>query len=286
MRLHIIFIVFASLLLNLSARADELVELPVPDKNYRILADYHQGEADKATIVLLHGFLQTRDFSTVKQIGDNLASEGYTVLRPSLSLGIDRRKSSLRCTSIHTHSMEDGTQELSLWMNWLKAKGHDNVVGIGHSFGSLRLIIYQNQTDVPKFKHLILTSLVYSGQSLTEGNLSLHTAKAQKALAEKQMMPAVYQLSFCDKYTSLPDAFLSYTHWDALNTAAALNQISVPTTIIIGSEDNRIRAEWVKQLKTDLVSIQTIEGANHFFDSEHEFDIQEKIQDSLAKFGF
>ncbi len=274
------------LLLQPVVMAEETIELNVPNSNNRVLANYLAGDTDKVAVIILHGFLQTKDFSTVKQLGESLNFEGYTVLQPTLSLGIDRRKNSLRCSSIHTHKLEDSINELGLWVNWLQQQGFNKVVGIGHSFGSLRLIAYQSQVKTVKFENLILTSLVYIGQGFTPSSRQQIMTKAETAIDSKQLMPADYQLSFCKKYTSLPDAFLSYMRWNASHTAKTLNDMNTIARIIIGSDDNRIHEDWIQQLKAPNVQIQTIEGANHFFDAEHEFEIQEKVLQNLIDFGF
>jgi len=287
MKLYGFVYLMGFLLINTSLRAEEIVELALNDSKSRILAAYEVGDVDKVAIILLHGFLQTREFGTVKQLAESLSFEGYTVLRPTLSLGVDRRKGSLRCSSIHTHKMEDSSEELQLWIAWLREKGYQHIIGIGHSFGSLQMIAYQKQqADIPKFDALILTSLVYTGQGLSPDLLKQQIKAAQKAVEQKKIMPTVYQFSFCKKYTSLPDGFLSYIRWDANYTAENLNKITVPTRIIIGSEDTRINMDWIRQFKAPHISIEIIEGANHFFDAEHEFDIQEKILNGVKAFGF
>ena len=58
-------------------------------------ADYWPGEADKPAVLILHGFLQTREFPTVRRLAEALADEGYSVLTPSLTLGLNRRRQSL-----------------------------------------------------------------------------------------------------------------------------------------------------------------------------------------------
>jgi dienelactone hydrolase len=46
-------------------------------------AEFHEGEPDKPAVILLHGFLQTHQFPTIKRLADSLADEGYTVLASS-----------------------------------------------------------------------------------------------------------------------------------------------------------------------------------------------------------
>ncbi len=85
--------------------AERRVELEVAP-GLTAAAAYWQGEADMPPVLIAHGFLQTREFPTVSRLAESLADFGYSVLKPSLSLGIDRRTKSLACEAIHTHSMQ------------------------------------------------------------------------------------------------------------------------------------------------------------------------------------
>src|SRR5512134_1452298 len=68
-------------------------------------AEYLIGERSKPAVLLLHGFLQTREFATVATLARDLQDEGYTVLAPTLSLSIPNRERSLACEAVHRHSM-------------------------------------------------------------------------------------------------------------------------------------------------------------------------------------
>src|SRR5512143_4272871 len=100
-------------------------------------AEYLIGERSKPAVLLLHGFLQTRAFPTVATLARGLQDAGYSVLSPTLSLGIPNRTQSLACEAVHRHSLDADVAEISRWVGWLKAHGHHAIVLVGHSFGSL-----------------------------------------------------------------------------------------------------------------------------------------------------
>ena len=266
--------------------AEQNIVLPLPDSKLNLIANYHVGEKDKPVIIVLHGFLQTKDFSTIQQLSSGLIDEGYSILRPTLSLGINRRKNSLSCEAIHTHHISDGVQELRAWVLWLKKQGHKNIVGLGHSLGNLYLLAYQENLSNPPLQDLILTSLTFIGRDIEPAIWQALSNKAEQALRTHQISPDKYRLSFCLKYITLPKAFLSYSQFNANYTANMVGRLKVPVHIIIGGKDGRIDINWVKKLSSGKTKIKIIEGANHFFDAEHEFDIQESILDSLDSFGF
>ncbi|MCU7803772.1 MAG: hypothetical protein KZQ96_11280 [Candidatus Thiodiazotropha sp. (ex Lucinoma borealis)] len=52
-------------------------------------------------------------------------------------------------------------------------------------------------------------------------------------------------------------------------------------SIILGSSNNRLSLGWKQQLQTLEASVVEIEGANHFFDHSHEFDLLDSIEQLL-----
>lgn len=242
------------------------------------LATYEPGEADKPVVLLLHGFLQTSGFSTVARLAEALEFSGYAVLRPNLSLGVDRRKSSVSCKAIHTHGMDDAVAEIGAWLDWLARQGHAKTVLLGHSFGSLQLLAYQSQRQDPRVAALILTSLIYIGQEIESPKLAMLTQKAEQARRQGNPMPDEYALSFCPRYTTLAEPFLSYLAWGKQPTATAIQSLKDPIFIIIGDQDNRIDQEWLALLNAGEITLKTIVGANHFFDSEHELELQQTVE--------
>src|SRR5574340_930443 len=78
-------------------------------------AEYLAGQADRPAVLLLHGFLQTRAFSTVGALARGMHDAGYAVLSPTLSLGIPGRNKSLACEAVHAHSLDDDVTGIARW---------------------------------------------------------------------------------------------------------------------------------------------------------------------------
>ncbi len=261
---------------------DHLTALKMPN-GMNSLASFHQGDKTKPAVLILHGFLQTSGFSTVQRLADTLISSDYSVLSPSLSLGIDRRKASLSCEAIHVHSLDEEVKEIQRWVDWLKAKDHKEVILIGHSFGSLQLLAYQHQQTEPSIKGLILTSLVYVNEQLADTELK---ALQELSNSDTPPVPHTYHLAFCKAYSTLPKAYWSYIRWNQVFTTQALHQVKIPVNLIIGTKDNRIDKDWMQTLAAEGVTLHRIDGASHFFDAEHEFDLHtlvEEVLDTLAE---
>ena len=236
-------------------------------------AEYLLGEPGKPTVLLLHGFLQTREYSTVATLARGLHDAGYTVLAPTLSLNIPNRVQSLACEAVHKHSLEDDVAEIGRWVTWLKSRGHRSIVLVGHSFGSLQLLAYLSNKPDPAAKAFIGISLIEAqiGASRRETlieDLERRVQKNQRDLVRQS-------LSFCRNYLSTPDSLLSYVRWDQARTLGALKQSPVVAKLVMGDSDEMMGRGWLKALKHLHPRLVVVQGANHFMDGEHEFDLLE-----------
>lgn len=234
-------------------------------------AEYLGGERSKPAVLLLHGFLQTREFRTVATLARGLHDAGYPLLVPTLSLGIPNRKQSLACEAIHKHDMDEDIAEIARWVRWLKSHGHASIVLVGHSFGSLQLLAYLGNRPDPAVKGYIGISLIES--QIGSASRSALIANLENQIQQKQKTLVRHPLSFCLNYLSTPDDLLSYVRWDQARTLAALKQSPVGAKLIMGDSDEMLGHGWVKALTHIQTPMVIVKGANHFMDGEHEFDL-------------
>lgn len=237
-------------------------------------ADYVAGDRAKPAILLVHGFLQTREFPTVVALAHSLQDAGYTTLAPTLSLGIPHRKQSLPCEAVHRHTMENDVDEIARWVKWLKARGNKSIVMFGHSFGSLQLLAYLQDTRDPAIKAYIGASLIEAqtgklARAPLVADLESRVRSGQHALVN-------HSLSFCGKYVSTPAGMLSYARWGQPQTLAALKKAPVKKLLIMGDADSMLAPGWLTALGHVEVPIAVVKGANHFMDGMHEFDLVEQ----------
>jgi len=244
-------------------------------------AEYLAGEHSKPAVLLLHGFLQTREFSTVATLARGLQDEGYSVLSPTLSLNIPNRTQSLACEAVHKHSMEDDVAEIGRWVAWLKSRGHRSIVLVGHSFGSLQLLAYLSAKPDSAVKAYIGASLI-EAQIGTANRPALIT-QLENRVHGKQRALVTQTLSFCKKYPSTPEGLLSYARWDQARVLAALRQSPVNVNLIMGEEDNMLERGWLKALQHMQAPMVIVKGASHFMDGAHEFDLLEHTLESLER---
>jgi pimeloyl-ACP methyl ester carboxylesterase len=244
-------------------------------------AEYLAGQPDRPAVLLLHGFLQTRGFPTVATLARGLNDSGYSVLSPTLSLGIPNREKSLACEAVHPHSLDDDVAEIARWVAWLKSRGHRSIVLVGHSFGSMQLLAYLAARPDAAVKAYIGASLV-EAQVGTAPRAEL-IRQLEQQVQNKQRTLVSQRLSFCRSYLSTPQALLSYVRWDQPRTLAALRQSPVSTRLIMGDADETLGRNWIKSLAAAQASMVIVQGANHFMDGEHEFDLLEHTLAFLAQ---
>lgn len=236
-------------------------------------AEYVAGQRDKPAVLLLHGFLQTRDFAVVSALARGLEDAGYPVLTPTLSLGIPGRVQSLACEAAHRHSMDDDIQEIARWVGWLKAQGHRAIVLVGHSFGSLQMLAYLDARPDRAVKAFIGASLVETRIDTTVRPALI--ARLESRLQGKRRELVTQSLSFCKQYRSTADGLLSYVRWDQGRVLMALKRAPVEVRLIMGSADTMIGQGWLKALQHVQIPLVVVPGASHFMDGEHEFDLLE-----------
>lgn len=243
-------------------------------------ARYHHG--DKAPAVLmLHGFLQTNAYLTVSSLFSGLADQGYTVLAPTLSLGVDRRRASLDCKAIHTHTLDDDLAEIRAWVAWLEAQGQRHIVLVGHSYGSLKLLAYLADHPSPAVDRLIATSLVGTDNEFDGEAYDGLVARARAEVAAGRTGLDTFRLSYCDNYLTTPQAFLSYAAWTRQRILQALQAVPQPVRVILGQDDRRLHRDWAGQLRDAGVNVWLMPGAGHFFDGQYEFELLDAVTASL-----
>jgi len=261
--------------LSLSVHA-ETIEKALPN-TIVATADFRPGNPKLPAVLFIHGFLQTPQYQTAVSLIDAISEAHYTVLAPTLSLEIDRRKKSLACEAIHTHTMAGDISEISYWVNWLAAKGYSKIILVGHSYGSLQALAYVSGKPNKAIKKVIATSLVDIEHAVGEQNIHTEINWAKSAVSKGNDAPHEFQISYCKKYVAPPKAFLSYASWLKPHILSALAKAPVPIEIIIGSKDQRMDTHWPEMLKANRAKISLIQGANHFFDADHEFDLTDRV---------
>jgi hypothetical protein len=95
------------------------------------------------------------------------------------------------------------------------------------------------------------------------------------------------EFGHCKRYVAPAPALLSYLTVTRKNILESLAKQSVPIEVFVGSGVVRMGPDWLEKLAARGVAVRVIDGANHFFDNEHEFDLQDAllqaVQDPLSR---
>jgi pimeloyl-ACP methyl ester carboxylesterase len=278
MKSYIIVITFFFSVVFSNCGLAKIVTLKI-DKNLVVSAEYTTGDNDKPLLIFIHGFLQTNEFSTVKRLFNAFSDEGYPVLAPNLSLGISNRVQSLACESIHLHSLDSDTKEIARWVSWSTEQGYSNIILVGHSAGSVNITAYLAGNPAPEVHKTILISLTHFGPGRPDAfETEADEKKALQLIENRQNSLADFALSYCKHYVTLPASFLSYYRWSANSVIQGIGVKSSTNYIIIGSADKRISKDWLNAMQEASGNVRVIEGANHFFDQAHEFDLYDMVE--------
>jgi len=260
----------------------ETIEIKLPT-GITASANFHIGNPSQPAVLLLHGFLQTQHSQPMSSLASNLASKGYTVLNPTISLGINKRSQSMACEAVHTHTIEEEVAEVAYWVQWLGNKGYKNIVPIGFSStGNLEILLYNAQGSHPAIKNSILTSLnpIFTDPAELRKYRVAGDAKRQPDLKKLE----IFTLGYCkNNFAATAKTYLSYAQYDDIKILKLIKQTPVQIDVILGSTDAILPANWPSQinaLKT-RTRVTIIDKANHFFDGTSEFDLAEEVENIL-----
>lgn len=275
-------ILIACLAFHMGSTSADTISLAMPN-GMAALADYRPGQPDKPALLLLHGFLQTHNFPTVFRLTEALHGEGYTVLAPTLTLGVPNRRQSLACEAIHSHTLHSDAAEIERWLDWLAGRGHRSVILVGHSTGSLNLLNYASEHRHPSVRKLIGISLVEARLELYGKQRRSLEADLRKRIARGDAGLIEYPLSFCRKYLATPAGLLSYLEWSPERMLATVRRLDLPQAYVMGDQDDRLGNNWIQRLSGTGKRLHIIRGANHFMDGEHEFDLLDEVLAELRR---
>lgn len=249
----------------------------------RVSADYRPARTDAPSLLVLHGFLVTGGFPTVQALVNEFSAKGYAVLAPTLSLGITARRAGLACDAIHTHTLKDDLAEIGFWVDWLARRTQGPIVLVGHSFGSVQLLDYAATAPHPRVKGLIGMSMSHVGARGEELRPD-DRGRAEERLRAGDRALDRYSLIYCHgSYVASPEAYLSYASLDRAGVLERLGLARVPTIAIMGGGDQRFGADWVALMRQAGVSTRVVDGASHFFDGTHEFDLLDAVDGALRE---
>lgn len=185
---------------------------------------------------------------------------------------------------VHTHLINEDLSEIKYWVNWLTQKGYENIVLIGFSStGNVGVLLHNTQGSHPAVNKSILISM----NPVAVNQAELKKARSTKmSLPEKNTKPGTYSVGYCRKnFIATLNSYLSYAQYHDTNVLSLISQNTVPTEFIFGTSDTILPSNWIAQITAikPQAQITVIKNTNHFFDGEFEFDLAEKVEQSLGR---
>lgn len=248
-------------------------------------AEYWPGSVEKPAVMILHGFLQTRESFIVRHLAEALARHGYSVLTPSLTLGLNRRRQSLACEAIHLHSMQQDVDELRAWTVWLSERSGRPPILIGHSTGGVALAALLESSGSEQIEQAVLISPSYFGEELGVERQRRLMARVEEDLQRGGSELGAYVLGHCQRYVTSADRLLSYLAWDRARLDLVLSSGGIPLSVVYGEHDEQIDLAWLASLGDAGVSLRRVAAARHFFDLASEDDLSEEVLDVIVGDG-
>ena len=173
-------------------------------------------------------------------------------------------------------------------VNWVKEKGYNEIVLEGHSYWCNKVLYYYNNKKDEKIKQIVLLApcdIPSECKKFLDKNEYEKAKNEAKKFVNKDKENELIDFSemangkisagtfYYDFLPNWENDFLKYS--DGINAKSELlNKIDVPTLIIFWDEDECVLTQpidivkWYLKSNIEDCNIQTIKGANHWFDNK------------------
>lgn len=269
-------------LLMVAGTSLQAAEVMLKQGDIELRADLELAEGksvEEGVVLMLHGTLAHNRMEIMQNVAELLKDNGYNTLNINLSYALDQRPSQmLDCSIEHQHKHEDAVAELEAWMRWLKEQGASKVALLGHSRGGNQVAWFAAEKDSTLLDKVVMVAPATwdSNKATTDYEerykkpLATVMTEAQK-LVDAGKGNTVMELPgfvYCEKAKATADAVISYYRDDKRkNTPDLLSPIKKPMLIVMGSADAVVAdlPSKLEGIKQDNLTIETVEGADHFF---------------------
>mgnify|MGYP000353770108 CR=1 FL=1 len=242
-------------------------------------------------VLFTHGTLAHNGMEIIQTLQELLADEEIPSLALNLSLGLDDRHGMYDCTTPHNHKHTDALDEIEVWRNWLVENGADTVILAGHSRGGNQTAWYANNNADKAKAQILIAPATWSPAIAAKGYKSRYQQELQPLLAKADRSNEEQWLKdtdfiYCENTQVTASSFTSYYKPDPrFDTPTLLKKTSIPSLVIIGSEDNTVSDlnEKMPDVSNDKVQSVTIEGADHYFRDLYADEVIEHITEFLEQ---
>lgn len=247
-------------------------------------------------VLMTHGTLAHNRMEIIHTFQDLLTAAGYNTLAINLSLSLDDRHGTYQCPQLHRHRHTDALDEIGVWLDWLVARGADDVFLFGHSRGGNQTAWFVAERDRPAVAGVVLVAPgTWSGPAAAGAYAARHGTSLAEVLQRAERMVQAGEgglplenvgFIYCEKTRVTADAFLDYYVPDPRrHTPFLLPMIPKPVLVVYGTEDRVIanaQGEVEPLAATGAVQLAIIDGADHFFRDLFAEEAVEAIADFIG----
>jgi pimeloyl-ACP methyl ester carboxylesterase len=257
--------------------------------------------APKQMVLITHSLIQHNAREPIPYLQELLRDRGYSSLAINYSLNVDNRHGPFDCLAPHRYTLEDSLAEIGIWLDWLKRRGVQRLVLMGHSYGGNEIARYAANHDEEAIAAVVLLGPGTADHRMwSPAGYKIRYGKELKGVIEHAEMLVAsgagetlmqdVDFIFCPKATVSAASFASYYRVDPERLLPnLLRAAKKPTLFIAASEDNRLPD--LNRLVTpyidgDRTRMVVIEGAGHFFLDLHSDDAVDEMVEFFAEVGF
>ncbi len=257
------------LLISIQVFAEPVsIQIEFEGKKLKANAEWSVPESaePEVAVLWLHGLFQTHSMrEPISQQREFWVSEGFPVLSPTLTLGVNDRREPYDCSYPLDHTYELNLEEIKAWVRWLKGQGVRRIILAGHSMGGQQVI---HAAEALRGDRTVVGVLAVAP---AKGTLREHPLLGRaRELVRRGEGRRLLETSFfyCPSTRVSARTLHSYYGVDR-NIGRSLRKLDIPVLIVWGGEDERVRdlpgflKPYVKDRRN--VRIEVIDYADHFF---------------------
>jgi pimeloyl-ACP methyl ester carboxylesterase len=242
-------------------------------------------------VLMIHSSLAHSGTQLINALQKLLKDRGISSLAITLSLGLNNRLGFYDCLTPHRHKHTDALDEIGAWIGWLRARGVEDIVLLGHERGGDQAAWFAAERDDPTVKGVVLVApqtwnpeQVAADYQRRYGQPLEPLIKKARALVEAGQGEKMFDhvdFLYCPDTRTTAASFLSYYGPDPrLDTPTLLPKIKKPVLVVVGTDD-ALAAELQRRVRPIAdgkhIRLAVIEGGDGLFRDLYAKELTDKI---------
>jgi pimeloyl-ACP methyl ester carboxylesterase len=252
---------------------------------------------EDGVILIVHGLLAHNRLELITALQRDFKKHRLSTLAINLSLGVDDRHGMFDCGRLHTHRPADALDEIDAWIGWLKTNGVTDVALLGHSQGGAQVALYAVERREPAVGAVVLLApatfdaerFAAAYEQRFGAPLAPLLARAEALLREGRGETPMDSIGFlsCANASATASSIVGwYAPSPLRNTPTLLPRIRQRTLVVAAGADTVV-PDLTQQLgglpPQRNLTVEAVDGADHFFLDLHADDAVDKIADWLER---